>query len=479
MNMTLSRLALVLRARWREALLAFALVLTAGLALNAWLPRQYTAEAAVMLDVRTADPIAGTPMQPLAVTNYIATQVDLMLSERVLRGALRRTGLHEDAELHARWLQATQGRGDKLSWLADALLKDTEVVPAARESNVITLRHTSDSDERAAAVANAIVESYIATTVELRAEGARQQDSFFDQRAKALREAVQQAQGALSEHQRRAGIVANDERMDVENARLAELSSQLLAARAMAQESATRESLAQRQPERSADVLNHPMVASLAADLARQELRLQELQTRLESAHPSVIEARTTVDNLRRQVEQQKAIVTASMGTSRSVGESRVAQLQAAVEAQRAKVLDLKLKRERAEVLQRDLDNAVQAYGAVFKRSDTASMEGQATLNNVSRIKEATPPPLPSRPRTAINLAVTLVLAVVLALATVVVREVRDPRLRGERDIEALLGHAALGRLPDHDAVRGPSDHWRRLVAPLPPAGLKGPHGQA
>jgi chain length determinant protein EpsF len=477
MNMTFSRLWLVLRARWRAALLAFALVLSLGIALNAWLPRKYTAEAAVMLDVRTADPIAGTPMQPLAVTNYIATQVDLMLSERVLRGALRRTGLHEDAELHGRWLKATQGRGDKLSWLADMLLKDTEVVPAARESNVITLRHTSESDERAAAVANAIVDSYIATTVELRSEGARQQDSFFDQRAKTLREAVQQAQAALSEHQRRAGIVANDERMDIENARLSELSSQLVSARSIAQESATRESLAQRQPERSPDVLNHPMVSSLTAELARQELRLQELQTRLQSAHPSVIEVRTTIENLRRQIEQQKATVTASMGVSRSVGESRVVQLQAAVEAQRGKVLDLKLKRERAEVLQRDLDNAVQAYGAVFKRSDTASMEGQATLNNVSRIKQATPPPLPSRPRVLLNLAVTLVLGAVLALATVVVREVSDPRLRDERDIEGLLGHVALGRLPDHDALRGPSDHWRRLVAPLPPAGMGGLHG--
>ncbi|NML17766.1 GNVR domain-containing protein [Azohydromonas caseinilytica] len=475
MNMTLSRLLTTLRARWREGLLAFALVLAAGVALNAWLPRQYTAEAAVMLDVRTADPIAGTPMQPLAVTNYMATQVDLLLSERVLRGALKRTGLDQDAELHERWLKATQGRGDKLSWLSDGVLKNAEVVPA-RESNVITLRYTDRTDQRAAEVVNAIVESYIATTVELRAEGARQQDTFFDQRAKALREAVQRAQAALSEHQRQAGLVANDERLDIENARLSDLSSQLLAARNAVQDSAARLSQANRQPEHSPDVLGNPLVSSLMGELARQQVRLRELETRLQSAHPSVIEARTTIDNLRREIEAQRATVTASMGVSRAVGESRVAQLQAAVDTQRAKVLDLKLKRERAEVLQRDLDNAVQAYGAVFKRSDTASMEGQATLNNVSRIKEATPPPLPSRPRVFLNLAVTLVLGVVAALVTVVVREVRDPRLRDEGDIERVLGHVALGRLPNHDALRGPSDHWRRLVAP-PQIGMGGRHG--
>ena len=476
MNMTLSRLLATLRARWRSGLLAFALVLGAGAALNAWLPRQYTAEAAVMLDVRTADPIAGTPMQPLAVTNYMATQVDLMLSERVLRGALLRTGLHQDAGLHERWLQATQGRGDKQSWLAEGVLRHTEVVPA-RESNVITLRYTDGSDQRAADVVNAIVESYIATTVELRAEGARQQDVFFDQRAKALREAVQRAQAALSEHQRQAGLVANDERLDIENARLSELSSQLGAARNAAQDSAARLNQASRQPEHSPDVLGNPLVSSLMGELARQQVRLRELETRLQAAHPSVIEARTTIENLRREIEAQRATVTASMGVSRAVGESRVAQLQAAVDAQRAKVLDLKLRRERAEVLQRDLDNAVQAYGAVFKRSDTARMEGQATLDNVARIKQATPPPLPSKPRVLLNLAVALVLGVLAALATVVVREVRDPRLRDTDDIERLLGHVALGRLPDHAAQRGPSDHWRRLVAPLPRIGMGGRHG--
>ena len=474
MNMTFSRLALTLRARWRAALAAFALVLGAGALLTALLPRQYTAEGAVMLDVRTADPIAGTPLQPLAFASYMATQADLLLSERVLRGALRRTGLDRDEALDTRWKEATGGRGDKLSWLAEALLQEAEVVPA-RESNVLTLRYTDASEQRAAEVVNAIIESYIATTVELRAESARQQDAFFDQRAKALRDGVQQAQAALSEHQRQAGLVANDERLDIENARLSDLSSQLVAARSAAQEAATRQGLASRDPAQMPEVMAHPLVSGLMAQMAQQQVRLQELETRLQAAHPSVIEARTSIDQLRRQIDEQARKVAAGLGINRSVGDSRVAQLQAAVDAQRAKVMELKLKRERAGVLQRDLDNAVQAYASVSKRSDYASMEGQATLNNVSRLKQATPPALPSQPRVAVILAVALVLATLAALATVVVREVRDPRLRDDADIEQRLGQVALGRLPDHRALRGPSDQWQRLVAPQPATG--GAHG--
>lgn len=476
MSLTLPHLLMTLRARWRAALLAFALVLGAGLALASLLPRKYTAEAAVMLDVRTADPIAGQPLQPLAFTSYMATQVDLMLSERVLRGAIERTGLDRDAELHARWQQATQGRGDKLAWLSDALLRDTEVVPA-RDSNVITLRYTDRSDQRAADVANAIVDSYIDTTVALRGEGAHQQDAFFERRAKALRETVQRAQAALSEHQRQAGIVANDERMDVENARLSELSSQLLAARAAAQDTATRLGLANQQPGVMPEVQGNPLVAGLTADLARQQVQLRELETRLQPAHPSVIAARANIDNLRKEIEAQTAKVTAGMGLNRAATDTRVAQLQAAVEAQRARVLELKLKRERAQVLQRDLDNATEAYGAVFRRSDYANMDSQAAMSNVSRLKTATPPALPSKPRTLLNAAVAMVLATLAMLATVIVRELRDPRLRSESDIERVLGHVALGRLPNQAALRGPSDHWRRLVAPQPQVSAGGTHG--
>ena len=465
MNLTFRRLALALRMRLGAALLTFALILSAGLALNAWLPVKYTAEAAVMLDVRTADPIAGTPLQPLAVASYMATQADVLRSDLVLRRALQRAGLVADAELQARWQAATQGLGDPLSWLVEKVRKDLELA-VSRDSNVITLRYSDAYAQRAAELLNAIVDAYIATTVELRNEGARHQDGFFEQRARSLRDAVQTAQAALSEHQRQAGIVAGDERMDVENHRLADLSSQLLAARTAVQNSANRIGLAQQRPQDMPEVMNHPLVAGLLAEHSRQQVRLQELESRLQAAHPSVVEARTSVDKLGQEIAAQMARVTAGMGVDRKAGEARVAQLEAAVQAQRAKVLDLKRDRERAEVLQRDLDNAVQAYSSVAKRSDSAKMDSQAALNNVSRLQTAMPPAQADQPRTLINLVVTLVLATLAAVAAAVSRELCDPRVRDGDDIELVLGHPLLGQLPDHGRERGPSDHWERLVAP-------------
>ena len=53
--------------------------------------------------------------------------------------------------------------------------------------------------------------------------------TFFDARSKAARDQLEQTQNRLSAFQKERGIIANDERFDVENARLNELSQQIVA----------------------------------------------------------------------------------------------------------------------------------------------------------------------------------------------------------------------------------------------------------
>ncbi|NMV20996.1 chain length determinant protein EpsF, partial [Vibrio parahaemolyticus] len=89
-------------------------------------------------------------------------------------------------------------------------------------------------------MANAFVQAYIETHLDLRADPAKRFSTFFDQRAKQLREQLEAAQNRLSEYQKQHGLIATDERLDIENARLNELSSQLVAIQALATESSSR-----------------------------------------------------------------------------------------------------------------------------------------------------------------------------------------------------------------------------------------------
>lgn len=465
--MSLPQVLDVLKARWLSGLTVLGLVVGIVLVATLLQNKQYTALATVLLDIRTADPLGGTVVAGNGTTNYMATQVGVVRSERVALRALQLLGLDRSEDLRLQWQQATTGAGDFRAWLAQRVLSRLDVTPL-REGSILHIEYTSPDPGFSAAMANAIVKAYTDTSLELRVEPARQYNAFFDERAVQLRTAVDQAQTRLSKRQRELGIVASDARLDVENARLAELSSLMVALQAGASESQHRQSQAQANPERAPEVLANTLLSGLSAEAARHEARLLELRTRLGEAHPQVREAEASLAHLREQLVSQTRRITGSVGVNNAVNQSRVAQVRRDLEAQRNKLLQLTGHRDEFTVLQRDLENAQRAYDAVMLRSSQSSMESKVTQTNVSQLQQATPPVLPSSPRLLLNLAAAFSLGAVLALSTVLLRERFDRRLRSEEDVLVALKQAVVGVLPRHSRPGREGQTRLRLLGVLP-----------
>lgn len=470
--MSPARVLMALRARWRTAALVLAGTVGAAAIVSALTPAQYTATAMVLVDIKSADPLTQAPQQAGLSSAYMATQVDVIQSERVARAVMAATGMTRDphgAE-RRRWQDKTGGVGDFEAWLATQMRKQLDVRPT-RESGVISVSYTADDRDTAARVANAHVQAYIDTALALRLDPARHSNQFFDERARQLRTELEKAQERLSEFQRKNGLLAvgSDERVDIETARLNELSTQLVALQAQAGESGSRQSQAQAHPERAPEVLANPVVAGLSADLLRQEARLSEMGARLGDNHPAMVEQRATVTRLRSQLAAESRRVASSLGISDNVNQQRLTQARAALEAQRARVLELTTRRDEARVLQRDVQNAQAAYDAVAGRITQSATDSQARLTNVSVLKSATPPPQPSSPQTLNNLLVATLLGAAAALVVTLVQERRDRRLRCADDVAELLDLPLLVEIPARDARRaGSAGQDAALAAPAP-----------
>jgi len=132
------------------------------------------------------------------------------------------------------------------SYLWPWLRRDAaELAAYARRHRLHHVDDDSNTDPRfAAGMANAFVQAYLDTTVDLKVDPARQYSGFFGERAKAARERLEELQTKYSEFQKANGIIASDERLDVESSRLSELSSQLVMMQALAAESASRQTQA-------------------------------------------------------------------------------------------------------------------------------------------------------------------------------------------------------------------------------------------
>jgi polysaccharide biosynthesis transport protein len=471
--MTFSQFLSVLRARWWVVALVLGLTVATTLVVSLLLPRQYTATASVVVDFKP-DPISAVMFGGMASPAFMATQVDIITSERVAQRVVRNLRLNESPQVRQQWLDDTGGEGTIEQWLSALFQRQLDVRPS-RESSVINVSYRAPDPRFAAALANAFVQAYIQTAVELRVDPARQYSGFFDTRAKEARDTLEKAQSRLSAFQKANGIVATDERLDVENARLNELSSQLVMLQALASESASRQAQANAgQGERLSEVLNNPIVGQLKADINRGEARLQELNTRFGDNHPQVQETKANLAELRSRLDAETRKVTGSVGVTNTINRQREAEVRASLEAQRAKVLRMKSVRDEGLVILREVESAQLAYQQLQQRINQTNLESQTTLSNVNFLTQAEPPLDPSFPKIPLNVALSVFLGLLLATGTALLLEMMDRRVRNVDDVLASLDLPVIGILPK-PGDKGMMGRKRvsmlqqRLLAPLPP----------
>ena len=322
-------------------------------------------------------------------------------------------------------------------------------VRPSRESSVIEVTYKAPDPRFAAALANAFVQAYIETTLELKVDPAKQYTSFFVTRTKDARELLEKSQARLSDYQKEHGIIASDERLDVENTRLNELSSQLVGLQALASDSSSRQAQATgRLSDRIQEVLTSPLISGLKSDLARAEVRLQELNAKFGDNHPQVQEAKANIAEVKIKVDAETRRVTSGVGVSNNINRQREADVRASLAAQRSKVLQLKATRDEGSVLLRDVENAQRAYDAVQARFNQTSLESQTTLSNVNFLTQAVPPLKPSAPKTTLNALIAVFIGTLLAVGAALGVEIADRRVRTPQDLITSLGLPILGLMP-------------------------------
>lgn len=469
--MSIAQFLAILSARWKWVAGIFAGVVIVVMAASLVWPKRYTATATIVVDAKP-DPVAGT-MAGVFTPGYMATQSEIFQSDRVAQRVVRNLRMGESVQARLEWEEDTGGTGSIEAWLAERLTGKFTVKPA-RESNLITVSYKSDSPQDAAYKANAFVQAFLDVNQELRSDPARQYSTFFDARGKQLREELERAQTKLSSYQREKGILATDERLDIEVARLNELSSQLVSLQAMSAESASRKNQARLSADKIQDVLTSPLITSLKAELSRQEARAKELGSQLGDAHPQLIQLRANIGEIRSRLATETARITGGVGVSNEINQAREADVRTSLDAQRAKVLQMKEFRDQVAVLQKDVENAQKAYDSVALRLSQSTLESENKLPNVAVLAPATVPTKPSSPMLLLNGVLAVVGGLLLALAWALIAESRDRRIRTVDDLTRFVNIAVIGNLGQRATKRlfqtrqeaGVSS--RQLLRPLP-----------
>jgi polysaccharide biosynthesis transport protein len=414
-------------------------VVLLGLLGSYLVPARYAAKAHVILEGRPS-----SAALPASIASQVATEAELFGSERVSIAALRLLGLQNDPELLSEWKETAGGRGEFESWAAEQLLKKLDIKPS-RDTNIITVSYSSPDPALAAKTVNAFVKAYVDTTIQIREETEAQSSASFGGRTKNLKTALGLAEERLASFERENGVAFTDERLDIENLRLSELNAQLVTLQSAAANAAGRQKQAAANRSGMEEVLRDPLVSSLSFELAKQEARLAELRSRVGDRHPSVAEQRNILNELRARIDAATTRASSTIGVESRIAAERAASVQAALNAQRAKVMEVKSKRDQARRLQLDLELARKTYDAAVIRTTETVLDSGASRGTVSVVKAATIPAKAAFPRPAVNVPASIVMGLLLGIAAAFWRESRDRRLRLDQDVYDMLEQPLLG----------------------------------
>lgn len=430
-------------------------------------PSVYTAGAQVLIDPSDLRVVengvsATTPGADSGVS-IIESQLRVMGSDNVLRRVITRLDLTRDPDF-VRPLPDPNSLTETIKRLlgfapVSEASRDPELraIEALRKSVfirrpertfVVEVYVKAGTGEKAAQIANAITEVYMAEEAAARASSAGRASDALAARLTELRAALQNAEDRLARYREEHKLVASGGRLLVDQ-RLGELNQQLTSASIRTEEARARAEQARRLRTEGSTALPELLASSemraLRQQLADLNRAYAETIARLGPRHPVVVEQLAQIREAERAIVREKA---------RTI-ESTIKELDRAIAAENAIRREIdKLKsettvNERALIGLRDLERDVETQRAIYesflRRSRETSQQERLDTTNMRVISPATPPlgrTFPPSPRVLLPLGLLLGLLAGCALAML-------RPIRGRRDGTLMLaiapGHGRPG----------------------------------
>ncbi|MGM8228009.1 chain length determinant protein EpsF [Cellvibrio sp. ARAG 10.3] len=447
--MNLAALLRILRARWLTiAGMTLIAVVVAGI-VTFQTPKSYTAATELIIDGKGQDPISGESLPARMLSGYIATQADIIRSRNVANKVIDQLNLIEEPALQPEFRAASTEPLPSRGWLLYYLKTGLSVTPQ-RDSSVLSISFKARNPELAARIADAFAQAYIQTNLELRIEPAKQITQWYDLQLEALRENLVDRQNALAAYQEEHNIIATSDRLDLESAKLAELSSMLLVVQGqrLDEQSRSKQLDGSKPGALPEHVLTNPQVQKISDELSQAQARMAEIGSQVGSNHPQYRQAQREVAALQSQLQRTLKLVGGSLRSSVELSQSREEQLKAEVAAQKEHVLQLNRNRNQLTLLRQEVDNAQAAYDAALARASQTKLESRIALTDVAILNTAAVPSKPTEPKPALNLVIATMLGLLLGTAVALCWEWIDRRVRSGDELEASLGIPVLAYIP-------------------------------
>jgi len=435
----------------------------------------YTASASVQINTRTERVVESQAVLSNLTpeTSVVDTEVEVLKSPELVAEVVEALHLDQDAEFNIRLQKpgpvASLKRLVGLAPAASAPSNATEL-EAERQAVIgavgarlkprrvgltysITVNFTSESPAKAAQIANAFADHYLAAQLQQKYDATREANTFLNSRLEELRRQVQDADAAVSNYQvangllSSAGTTLTEQEISAYNQQLATVRAQEAEERARLR-TARAQLAAGSNGDDVGEALDSAVVQALRAQRAQISGQVAEMNGRYGPLHPDMLRAQRQLSDIDTQIQAEIRRIISNLEARVRVAEERTASVASSLGGARGTLAVNSAASVRLKELQGNADSVrtiYQSYLDRFKETGAQAGTEQADARIVSR---ASIPTEQSSPNVILNIAISLVLGLAAGLAAVILAEMMDAGLATSEEVERKLGLPAIGSIP-------------------------------
>jgi capsular exopolysaccharide synthesis family protein len=424
----------------------------------------YESTAAIDVDRRMPAGILGQDSNQyptMDADQFLATQVKLIQSDSVLRPV--------DDKYHLRKEDRTGSASASIPGQASEPSPDRDgasPLPTTRARNApVTLKqlkvtrppntylllisYRSPNPDLAADVANAVANSYILHTYNIRFRSSAGLAQFMEKQLEELKAKMESSAEALARFERELNVINPEEKTSILSARLLQLNTDY--------------TTAQTDRVRKEAAYNSIRAGELeAAQVSTQGESLKRLTEKLEDAdqhfgdvkahyganHPEYRKAAAQVAQIQAQLAAIRASIVRRVEIEYREAQNREAMLQKAVTQTKAEFDALNARSFEYQSLKQEAEADKKLYEELTTKIKEAGINAGFQNSAIRLADSARPADKPVFPNLPLNLALAFLFSGFLAVGAAVLSDVLDNTIRDPEQAQRLLGAEVVGALP-------------------------------
>ncbi|USI72474.1 GumC family protein [Sphingomonas morindae] len=445
----------ILKRRYLILISVFAAVLGLFIVALLLMTPRYSATARVKIDPKPLTIAGMSNDQPsMPDQSIVDTEVSVIRSHDVARAVVEKLHLDRTEEFGL----AKDDAAAKLSpdeQLEAVINKVSRKLDVTREKStyLVDISFKSVDATRAAAVANAFADAYLAAAVQRRTGSAEQQYAYLDKRLAQLRDQARAADEALAQYKAARGITEGGQLGTVTDQQIAPLSTQLATAQAAAAAAASDLAVARAQMSQggaaaASSVLNTPAISALRSNRAQVQQTLSQLSTRYGPKHPQTVQAQQQLEAIDRQINEEAKRILGELQARKSAAAAQAGSLAGDLSRLRGEQASNARSSVTADTLQRDADAKHNAYNRLADLAQQLDQGARSSQSQAQIIERATVPLKPSSPKALLLIAAGIVVGATAALASVAALELMNSGVRSTSEVEQQFGLRVLSTVP-------------------------------